>query len=72
MDERVKYPWQEAVLNAYMEFRPEFLRSKIVVAERAIAARLRGPEKPNLEEQIALNDALRALEVLAPSPAELG
>jgi hypothetical protein len=60
----VRYPWQQNVLDAFMELRPEFLRSKINAAERAISARLCDPDPPDLDERIALRDALRSLRVL--------
>jgi len=62
----LKYPWQQFVLDAFIEFRPESLPVKINLAERAIAERLREPNPPDLEESTALRDALRSLHVLFP------
>lgn len=50
-----------------MEFRHEVLPTKINVAERLIAVRLRDQEELALDEHIALTDALRALQVLLSS-----
>jgi hypothetical protein len=60
----VKYLWQQFVLDAFMEFRPERLPAKINAAERAISARLRDSNAPDLEESTAIRDALRSLRVL--------
>ena len=60
----VKYPWQQLVLDAFMEVRPESLPAKINAAERAISARLCDPNAPDLQESTALRDALRSLRVL--------
>ena len=68
----VKYPWQQLVLDAFLEFRPDALPLKINAAERAIAARLREPNLPDLEEATALRDALRSLRVLFPEPKRKG
>ncbi len=57
------YPWQESVLDALTERQRECLSDKISRAERAISRRLR--ERPReLEEQLALKDAVHALQVL--------
>jgi hypothetical protein len=37
LDPNLKYPWQQAVLDAIMEFHPEWLRDKMTAAERAIS-----------------------------------
>jgi hypothetical protein len=67
MDVNTKYPWQQAVVAAIVEFRPECLPEKIKTAERAIAQRLCDPEKPGLDEQLMLANALRALRVINPT-----
>ena len=59
-----KYPWQQDVLDAFLEFRREFLCLKINAAERAISARLCDPDLPDLDERVALRDALRSLRTL--------
>ena len=66
-DPKVKYPWQQAVLDAFMEGRPERLPAKINAAERAIAARLLDPTDTDLDEQAALRAALRSLRTLFPA-----
>jgi hypothetical protein len=66
----LKYPWQQFVLDALTEFRPDGLPAKINAAERAISARLRDPNAPDVEESTALRDALRSLRVLFPKLAE--
>jgi hypothetical protein len=62
----MKYPWQQAVVEAIVEFRPECLPGKIKAAERAIAQRLCDPQKPGLHEHLMLANALRALRVISP------
>jgi hypothetical protein len=71
-DPTVKYPWQQDVLDAFLEFRREFLRLKINAAERAISARLCDPDPPDLDERIALRDALRSLRILLDEDSEPG
>jgi hypothetical protein len=63
-DPTFKYPWQQDVLDAFLEFRPEFLSSKSNAAERAISARLCNSDPPDLDERVALRDALRSLRTL--------
>ena len=60
-----KYPWQQFVIDAYLEFNPELLQGKINIAERAISQRL-CEDSINPEEHVALQDALTALRVLLP------
>jgi hypothetical protein len=62
LDEALEFPWQQTLLDAFMEWRPDRLPGKINAAERAIAARFCGPT--DLNEQIALEDALHTLRVL--------
>ncbi len=66
----VKYPWQQFVLDAFMELQPESLPAKINAAERAISARLCEANTPSVEECTALRDALRSLRVLFPKAGE--
>jgi hypothetical protein len=68
----LKYPWQQLILDAYLEFDPVRLLLKVNQAERSISKRLREPQEPApaFEEQTALYDALRALRVLSPDKAE--
>jgi hypothetical protein len=63
MDDRIKYPWQQAVVDAFLAA-PEDLPAKISIAERGISAHLRESDDLELEERIALKDALRTLGVL--------
>jgi Tfp pilus assembly protein PilZ len=58
-----KYPWQYAVIDAFKS--PlDSLPGKINVAEKAIAARLTDANHADIEEQLALKDALQGLGVL--------
>lgn len=63
MDEQLKYPWQHAVVDAFLSL-PRDLPTKISIAERAILARLKESHSLDLAEKVALDDALRALQVL--------
>jgi hypothetical protein len=62
MDYGLKYPWQEAVVEAFIAS-PADLGAKINEAERAIAARISEPQI-DFSERMALEDALRMLRVL--------
>ena len=62
LDEALEFPWQQTLLDAFIEWRPDHLPGKINAAERAIAARFCAPT--NLNEQIALEDALHTLRLL--------
>jgi len=70
MDTTLKHSWQQAIVEAFMELRPERLPEKIEVAERTLTERLSDPRQPDLNEQSALRDALHALRVFLP-PSEL-
>jgi hypothetical protein len=59
----IRYRWQQSVLDAFLAL-PESLPAKINAAERAISARLMERVEPDVEEKLALHDALRALRVL--------
>jgi hypothetical protein len=62
-DPNLRYSWQEAVLEALIEYPP--VRDKVNAAEGAISARLR--KKPSdAEETVALGDALVALQLVFP------
>jgi len=52
------------VLDAFLEMRPRFLPGKINAAERAIAAKLSDPQELQLDERLALSDALQSLHSL--------
>ena len=62
LDAALQYPWQQTLLDAFIEWRPNYLPGKINLAEHAIAARLCEPT--DLNEQMALEDALRTLRLL--------
>ena len=60
--------WEELYRAALLELRPEELRQRIEIAEKAIQGRiieLRLNDSSSLEESQALEDALRGLRVLA-------
>ena len=63
MDEPLKYPWQHAVVDAFLS-PPRDLPTKISIAERSILARLKESHRLDLAEKAALDDGLRALQVL--------
>jgi hypothetical protein len=63
----IKYPWQQIVLEAFLEVSPELLERRVNAAERAISARLCDPIAPDMEERTALWDALHSLKVLFPA-----
>ena len=58
----LKYPWQQAVLDVLMEFKPERMEDKIREAERVLSARLAQEEPADPDEQLALRGAVIALE----------
>ena len=62
MDYGPKYPWQEAVVEAFIAS-PADLGAKINEAERTISARIKEPQI-DFAERMALDDALRMLRVL--------
>ena len=66
MDTILKYEWQQAVLDAFLELEPERLSEKLGVAERTITERLRNPQ-PDERERVALSDALHLLLVIFPN-----
>ena len=60
-----KYSWQQAVLDALIEYHAERIRDKVSTAERAISGRLR--QRPlELDELVALREALTALQMVFP------
>ena len=63
-DSSIKYPWQQTLLDAFMERDPDQLREKIASAEKIISERIIAPPR-DPDEQIALEDGLRALRTLA-------
>ena len=60
----LKYPWQQAVLEALTDYRGEPY-DKVMAAERAISGRLR-QQPTDLEELLALRDASCALQIVFP------
>jgi hypothetical protein len=60
----LKYPWQQLVLDAFMEPRPENLLVKINLAERAISSRLVDPAPCELDERLAVGESLLGLHRL--------
>jgi hypothetical protein len=63
LDPNLKYSWQQAVLDAFVEFHPGRMREKLDAAERAISGRLL--QRPtDSYEVLALRDALSALQIL--------
>ena len=65
LNPKPKYPWQQAVVDALIEFHAGRIPEKIAAAERAIAGRLR--QKPSdLEELLALRDAFLTLQIVFP------
>ena len=62
LDAALEYPWQQILLGALIERRPNYLPAKINAAELAIAARFSEPT--DLNEQMALEDALQNLRLL--------
>jgi hypothetical protein len=63
LDPNLMYPWQQAVLDALIEYPP--LRHKINAAEAAISNRLfQRPADP--QELLALGDAWFALQIVFP------
>jgi len=62
VDYGLKYPWQEAVVEAFIASAAD-LGAKINVAERTISARV-NKSGIDFAERMALDDALRMLRVL--------
>jgi hypothetical protein len=67
MDTILQYPWQQAVIDALVELRPEIQREKTNLAERAILERLRGLQQAEIHERLCLHDALNILHVVFSS-----
>lgn len=70
LNSHLKYPWQQAVLDALTELRSEYLPGKVNVAQRAISARLCDLTPADLDEKIAIRDALQNLRVLGSERTE--
>jgi hypothetical protein len=64
---QLRYPqWQEPLLQAVMETKPDSLMGKIQITETAISQRLRELDSnpASKEERVALSDAVSTLRVL--------
>jgi hypothetical protein len=68
----LKYLWQQAVLDAFLEPHAENVPRKINVAERAISVRLLESDPFELDERIALGEALLALRRLTRERGGVG
>jgi hypothetical protein len=70
--EKLKYTWQQAVRDAFLEARPDFVSGKVNLAQRAIAARLceETPTENDNEERIAIREALNSLRALLPERSQ--
>ena len=66
MDTILKYEWQQTVMDAFLELKPERLPEKVGIAERTITERLQDQQEPDERERAALTDALHLLRVIFP------
>ena len=64
MDNLIQYAWQQAVLDAFLS-PPCDVGAKVEIAEQSIRARMGEWHQVDSSEQLALEDALRALKVLS-------
>lgn len=69
MDTAPQYAWQQAVLDAFIELRPECQPDKINIAEKTILERLRALQPADIAERSTLHDALTILRVIFPPTA---
>jgi hypothetical protein len=60
----LKYPWQQFVLDAFMEVSPLLLAGKVHLAEQVIAQRLSEVPEAYNDEHLALRDASSKLRKL--------
>jgi hypothetical protein len=60
----LKYPWQQLVLDAFLEPHPKSLLRKIALAEHAISARVLDPAPFGLDERMAVTELLPVLQRL--------
>jgi hypothetical protein len=60
----LKYSWQQLIIDAFMERHSENLPRKIAVAECALSRRLLDPTPFQLDERLAIGEALLALRRL--------
>jgi hypothetical protein len=66
MDATLKYAWEQSVVNALLELRPECVPKKINVAQTTIFERLHNLQTDS-DERAALRDALNILRVVFSS-----
>jgi hypothetical protein len=64
MDNLIRYAWQQTVLDAFLS-RSGDVAAKVKIADESIGARMRERHQLDSSEQVALDDALRALKVLS-------
>ena len=67
MESGLNYVWQQSVMAALNAFDAS-LPLKINIAQNAIAARLQVSKLMDLEEYMAIRDALRTLDLLIVQP----
>jgi hypothetical protein len=63
---KLKGGWQQAVREAFLETRPDFVSRKINLADCVIAARLYENTLTNNDDRIAIREALNSLRALCP------
>jgi len=68
LDLQLQYPWQSVLLEAYLEFDEKQLPAKVSAAQRVLSKRLCDVSDLDVDEQIALEDAMRNLHVLRREP----
>lgn len=64
----LKYGWQQPVMDAFTEKRPDLVSGRVNAAQRAISARLCATTPADLDERVALREALQSLRALVPEP----
>jgi hypothetical protein len=67
--QRLRYGWQEAVFDAFVELSSERLPEKVHAAKRGIYQRLSDSSQTDVDERIALREALLSLRELSPKDA---
>lgn len=66
MDTTLEYKWQQTLMDAFLELKPERLPERVGIAERTITERLHDQLQPEERERAALVDALHILHVMFP------
>jgi len=66
----LKYPWQQLVLDAFLEPHPKILLRKIAIAEHAISTRVIDPAPFELDERMAVTELLPVLQRLLGESAD--